>query len=119
MLAWLKLKAQATARALAASSPAFRDMDAQALFAYAVGLLGDYLAPVWLERLQTACSLPTAGGTHPRLPRVTREHLVCKLGVRFDRCSRLGLGTFGGCRGPHSKRGLRAHLPPPWVAGSC
>ena len=60
-VAWLKLKARRGAQALAASSLAFADMGPPALFAYSVGLVGEYLSPAWLERLQAACDLPPAG----------------------------------------------------------
>ena len=61
VLAWLKLKAAATARALHDSGGAFGGMDEAALRSYSVNMLGDYLPPHWLARLQEASGLSPAG----------------------------------------------------------
>ncbi|KAL4447480.1 hypothetical protein ABPG75_004699 [Micractinium tetrahymenae] len=59
VVAWLTLKAQQAKAALQASpSAAFSGMDELAVTAYAAGLLGEYLAQHWQDRLASALQLP-------------------------------------------------------------
>lgn len=58
-VAWLTLKAQQAKAALQASpSAAFSGMDDVAVAAYAAGLLGEYLAQHWQDKLAAALQLP-------------------------------------------------------------
>ncbi|KAL4434615.1 hypothetical protein ABPG77_002738 [Micractinium sp. CCAP 211/92] len=59
VVAWLTLKAQQAKAALQASpSAAFSGMDELAVTAYAAGLLGEYLAQHWQDKLAAALQLP-------------------------------------------------------------
>lgn len=61
VLAWLQLKAQATATALNEASGAFSSMDESTMTAYSVNMVGEYLPPAWLARFQDACAVPAGG----------------------------------------------------------
>lgn len=71
VLAWLTLKVQQAKAALQASpTAAFSGMDDVAITAYAAGLLGEYLAQHWQDRLAAALQLPDElpQPAHPPLP---------------------------------------------------
>lgn len=71
LLAWLALKSRALSAALLAgeSAASFAAYGEKAMTAYAVGLLGEWLPPPWLARLQTHLGVESGGeGTVPAPP---------------------------------------------------
>ena len=51
-----------TVAGLQGCGAAFSSMDQQALTSYAVGILGEYLSPIWVEKLKKAYGFDKQSG---------------------------------------------------------